>query len=288
VKAKRLLFQSFVDVADWRNRVRPLLTRHLLRLVTRQQQAQQPQQAVTIAAYAAVSPGAQRKNSPAEASIATLLRTAGEQLASESLLSFRESTWFGDARCVRLLVFAASLYTQKMQSGEFGSHETNSVYRHRQKLKLTGQERLYLIKVVLLDESLTKPGWYWASRWKPKISTWLPWLVQADRHYEIRWRALQFSDQIGFPLHRGRAGKAAYHALTDGSSDVRLAAVEYLAKYGRTQALKELRPVLSDTDPRVATEANNAMHVIRLRQNQRKKSNNYWRQEPPLTRACST
>jgi hypothetical protein len=268
--AKRLLFQRFADTRDWRGRIAPMLNRLLLRLVKQELQQQsapasqaqsQPDGSTTGAVTAPVT---QSSSSPAVASIITLLRTASEQLGSQSLLAFRKSEAFGDARCVRLLVFAGSLYSERVQPVEFGTHETNSAYWHRQKLKLTGQERLFLIKTILNDDSTTKPGWYWSARWSTPMSAWLPWLTTADREDSVRIRAIEFAKQIQFPLHGTGAGKAIYSALEDGSVDVRSVALGYLAKHGRLSSISHIKRAAQKEDKlKLRSEA--AITAIRIR-----------------------
>src|SRR5205807_4662372 len=83
--AKRLLFQRFTDVTDWRRRIAPLLNRQLLRLVTRGLQRQnveasQPQLPAGSTSSTS-SPGGQPTNSPAVASLVALLQAARDGLA---------------------------------------------------------------------------------------------------------------------------------------------------------------------------------------------------------------
>jgi hypothetical protein len=274
-KAKRLLFQQFTDVEDWRYRITPLLHRRLLQLMRRsleQKEAEAPQsQQASVSTPAALSPGAQPIKSVSVASIASLLRAAGDELSAKSLAEFQHSGWFDDAHCMRLLLFAASLYSQKMEPIEFGTHESNSAYLHRQKLKLTPQERLFLIKTTLSDYSVTKPGWYWATRWKTKMSVWLPWLVRFDRDEDTRVCALHFATEIGFPLDSVSSGRAVYLALTDSNLAVRLGALAFLAKHGTTAALSELRQFSSAAaNAELKDEATNTESAIRVRLNPEK------------------
>ena len=266
-KARRLLFNQFTDVEDWKRRIGPLLHRQLLALLRRsldQKAAQSPQaQHTTLATPVSVSSGSKLKKSVARASVVTLLRRAGDELASQSIPAFRE--WLGDTRCVRLLLFATALYWQKIQAGEFGPHEVNSVYWHRRKLRLIAQEFLFLLKIVVDDSSLTKPGWYWAHRWKAKMSGWLPWLIEFDNDERGRAVALHFATETAFPLRSTAAKRALYNALNDNGIGVRFGALAYFATHGRTAALPELRRLLSDPDSRFSSEAKSTIHAIKLR-----------------------
>jgi hypothetical protein len=269
-KAKRLLYQWFNDGADWRRKIRPLLHRQLLRLVTNKAlehgQPAAKTQSTTVAPPTA-APSTQPSSSPAVASIASLLRTCGEQLSSQSLLEFRDSPEFDDARCARLQVFASSMYNWKIQSIEVGTHECNSIYWHRRSVNLTGQERLFLIRSVLLDFSLTKPGWFWTARWRVSMTVWLPWLIRFDSDDGARTRALDFANEINFPLVGRSTGAAVYDALNDQKIGVRLAALRYLQAHGRQSAVRHLRSLENDPDRRVKDEAASTIYSIRLRAN---------------------
>jgi hypothetical protein len=286
-KARRLLFQQFTDVEDWRQRIAPLLNRQLLRLVRRsleQKEAQAPQSQHKISATpTALTSGTQPAKTPGVASIVSLLRTVADGLATKSLSEFRDSEGFDDSRCVRLLLFATAIYAQKIASVEFGTHETNSAYWHRAKLKPTGQELLLLIKTVLTDYSVTKPGWYWASRWRAKMSFWLPWLIRFDPDDGTRARAVHFATETAFQLHGAAAGKAIYTALSDASKGVRFAALKYLAKHGPGSALPELRKLSSGTDSDVDQESRNTEHAIRIRLNTDKEVNQILANAIPLS-----
>jgi HEAT repeat protein len=270
-KGKRLLFQRFSDTADWRRRIHPLLNRLLLRILRHnlaEQQVQAPQsQQVPSSAVSGNAAQSLPTSSPATASIVTLLRDASTELSAMSLTDFMNSDAFTNARSVRLLVFSSSLYSEKVQSTEFGAHEANSAYWHRQSLKITGQERLFLIKTALRDLSLTKPGWYWASRWTVSMSLWLPWFVTKDGDEGTRIQAIEFATEIGFPLHGTTAFKSIYSALEDSSVGVQRAALKFLNKHGPASAVAAIRQMSVRSDERVRAYAEATIVSIKIRFN---------------------
>ena len=259
-------------MVDWRRRISPLLTRHLLRLVARKATEQgaptaESQPPSTAPSATTATTGTQPHNNPAVASIASLLRNTGQQLATQSLAQFIDSAAFNNSRCVRLLVFATSMYSWKVQPVEFEVHECNSIYLHRRGLKPTVLERLLLVKTALLDSSLTKPGWFWTVRWNTPISRWLPWFIRFDKDENARVRALNFADQINFPLVGQSTGRAVYAALDDASVSVRLAALRYLASHGRAPAIRHLRQLQTESDPAIRNAATSTVFSIRMRAN---------------------
>lgn len=270
-KAKRLLFQHFSDVADWHRRLEPLLHRHLLRVFSeatsqKESQTRSPRQTTAPSQTAVIIAGSPKKSS-AVASIASILTQAGNDLQSHTLLEFRQSKNFGPAECARLLVFAASLYAEKLEPVQFGSHEANSILFYRAQLDLTEQERLFLIKAVLLDLTLTKPGWFWLGQWRRRLSAWLPLVIKHDRDDLMRAKAIALAENISFSLRKeSELGDDLIHvALNDDSSRVRVAALQYLAIHGRNSDLAILRPALKDSNPRVRSAADRASRTIRIR-----------------------
>jgi HEAT repeat protein len=285
-KAKRLLYQRFNDGEDWRRKITPLLNCQLLRRVTNK--ALESGQVVTktqptTAAPPTAAPSTQPSSRPAVASIASLLRTCGEQLSRQSLFEFRDSAQFDDARCSRLQIFASSMYNWKIQPVEVGAHECNSIYWHRRKVNLTSLERLFLIRSVLLDFSLTKPGWFWTSRWRVPMTVWLPWIIRFDRADGARTRSLDFANDINFPLTGGSTGAAVYSALEDQNIGVRLAALRYLQAHGRPAAIHHLRKLKDDPERGVRDEAASAIFSIRLRANADREFRRILKEGAPLT-----
>jgi hypothetical protein len=229
--------------------------------------------------------GAQPSSNPAVASIASLLRSCGEQLVTRSLIEFRDSSTFNDAKCARLQVFASAMYNWKLQSVELGTHECNSIYWHRRGAKLTGQECLFLVRTVLMDSSLTKPGWFWTARWSASMTVWLPWLVRFDREEGARIQALDFANDINFALLGSSTGAAAYAALSDTSGAVKLAALRYLRQHGRYAAIRHVKPLTTDSAEQVRNEAIATIYAIRIRDNPDREFRRVLQERPPLTDA---
>jgi len=112
---------------------------------------------------------------------------------------------------------------------------------------------------------------------------WLPWLITSERDEATRTRALDFSTQIGFPIHGRAGGKAAYAALQDQSVAVRLGALKYLAKHGPLSAISEIRPLLTHADDHVKESARSTIHAIHMRSNPNKEMRQVVKGAIPLT-----
>src|SRR5262249_45696625 len=152
-------------------------------------------------------------------------------------------------------VFTATNYDWSCQHIELGSHEINTVYFHRSAITLTGQERLFILRTVLLDNSLTKPGWFWVREWKLP-ETWLPYFAIEDSDESMRQKAVHLATLVGFSLQKAlkKSGKPILRILSDQSAAVRIAGLQFLAKHGGACDLHEVEHLLKDDAKDVRAE----------------------------------
>ncbi len=168
---------------------------------------------------------------------------------------------------VRLVLFAATNYDWNSQHVQLGTHEINSVYFHRTALDPTALERMFLLRTILLDESLTKPGWFWVSEWTSELDKWLPWFASQDSEEGMRVQALQLATRIGFPLYKRKTKfeLPISRLLSDEHTSVRLAALQHLAALGREADLPLIERLLQDDNKDVRTQAERTARLVRLR-----------------------
>lgn len=273
IEAKRLLFKEFCDPAAWREMLSELLHRQMLRLVTARpastrevQSTGTPQSKVGASEGAGGSPKSQPKDASAFISLAEILKHAEQKVRSEKIAVFDRSEGLTAPETTRLLLFAACNYDWNVQHVELGSHEINSAYFHRASLDPTGLERLFLLRTILLDETLTKPGWYWTKEWKLRLDTWLPWFASLDSEEGMRAQALALATQIGFPLYRRRKSiePPIVRLLSDEHPSVRLAALQHLASLGRPADLLAIERLLQDDNKEVRMQAERTARLVRL------------------------
>ncbi len=213
------------------------------------------------------SPKAQPKKSVAFTSLAELLHVATERVRSGKLAALGRSEPLDPPACARLLIFAASNYDWSTQHIELGSHEINSVYLYRSTLVLTGQERFFILRTVLLDRSLTKPGWFWTCEMKVPPQLWLPYFATEDSEDSMRQNAVVLATRTGLSLRTGskKSGKPIFRILRDQREAVRIAGLQYLAAHGRASDLDEVERLLKDDANDVRSEAEMTARLIRLR-----------------------
>ena len=273
-QAKRLLFKEFPTTAAWSQTLSELLHRHMLQLVTARPPAEReaqslgtPQSQVEMDKSAENSPKSQPMGSSAVSSLAELLKAAEQEVRSGKLAVFERSGALEPQASARLILFSAAHYDWNSQHIRFGQHETNSAYYHRKTLDLTTLERLFLLRTILLDTSLTKPGWFWTSEWKLKLEIWLPWFASLDSDEAMRKTAIDLATRVGFAFCNGKkkSGRAIDRILSDQRASVRLAGLRHLAALGRPADLKIVESLLRDDDKDVRTQAERTGRLIRLR-----------------------
>ena len=274
VESKMLLFSEFDYDAQWRDMVHDLLLSHVFKLLHAKPASSQEAQSVS-GAQSQVQRGADADESSsispesqkAFISLSDVLDTASKSLHSRRLLRYAQTDALDPAATARLLLFAATNYDLNTNHIQFGSHETNSAYLHREALVITGQERLFLVRTLLLDTSMTKPGWYWMSSRKPDL--WLPYLAIYDSDESLREAVVALATKTHIPLEKARKkeGKAIVSILADQSETVRLAGLNYLAAHGGLRDLKIVAPLLAHNSTEVRSQAERTARLIRLRAN---------------------
>lgn len=274
IEAKRLFFKEFRDTPAWREILADMLQRQMLRLVANQTAVEKEVRSASSSRADAESPQGsdgspkpQPKGSAASTSLADLLKEAESKVRSGKLAVFDKADRLQPALTARLLLFSSANYDHNSQRITFGTHETNSVYFHRSTLELTSLEKQFLFKSILLDDSLTKPGWFWVKEWKVKPEIWLPWFALHDAQPEMRKTAIELARQTKFPLFKKNKafGIPILHLLSDGESSIRLAALKYLMDLGRPADLASIEKLLKDDDKDVRAQVERTIRSIRLR-----------------------
>ncbi|HEV2842564.1 MAG TPA: hypothetical protein VGW39_14670 [Chthoniobacterales bacterium] len=275
VEGKQLLFREFKEAADWELLVNDLLLRRVLKLITAKQAAPQEAQStsalqskVHVAGASADAPKPSRKTAEAFTQLADLLDAASNKMRSGLLLSFTKTDALQPSETARLLLFATTNYDWHSERIQLGTHEINSAYWHREALKLSGQERLFILRTLLLDSSLTKPGWFWVDGWGVRTALWLHYLAISDSDELAREATVNLATRTNFPLFKGKKGepKPIVQILTDKSETVRSAGLNYIAAHGRIRDLATLDPVFRDASADIRAKAERVARLIRLRE----------------------
>lgn len=271
-EGKQLLFKEFKDVQAWRELLRDLLLRRVLRELANQPITAKEEQTRGSAPAQehrrdsdAVS-NSSSKPGPGFAFLADVVEEAAQKVRANELPTFNRTGTLPPASTARLLVFAATNYDWNWQHIEFGTHETNSLYLHREAGPLTALERLFLLRTILLDTFGVKPGWYWIHKWKIKSDIWLDYLSISDSDESMRVVAIRLAARLGFPLNKGAKDKRPInHTLKDEKPVVRVAGLEFLASHGVARDEAAMRELLADQDKDVRIAAERSLRLFRLR-----------------------
>jgi hypothetical protein len=271
-EGKQLLFKEFKDVTSWRELLRSLLLRRLLRAIANQpviakdEQAKgstRTQEQVTDSEAVPRSPS---KPGPAFTILADLIEEAAAKVRAKELLAFDRTGALPAASTARLLLFAATNYDWNWQHIEFGVHEINSMYLYREEAPLTGQERIFLLRTILLDTFSTKPGWYWIHKWKVPTRIWLPYLAINDSDESMRVAAVRLANRLAFPLNKGaKTARRIIKILKDEKPAVRVAGLNFLSLHGVSRDEAAIRELLADPDKEVRIAAERSLRLLHFR-----------------------
>ena len=271
-EGKQLLFKEFKDVQSWRELLRDLLLRRVFReianqpITAKEEQARGSARQEHPATNSAALPKRPSKPGPAFAFLADVVEEAAQKVRAQELLNFDRTGSLSPASTARLLVFAATNYDWNWQHIEFGTHEANSLYLHREAGPLTALERLFLLRTILLDTFGVKPGWYWIQKWNVRTDIWLGYLAIRDSDESMRAAAIRLADRLRFPLNKGAKGKRPINQiLKDEKPTVRVAGLEFLASHGVARDESAMRGLLVDQDKDVRIAAERSLRLLHLR-----------------------
>jgi hypothetical protein len=279
IELKRLLYKEFSTLQEWQELVADLLHRQMLRLLAKNQNgnaaqapstASEPPTATNMPDKGDV--GSEKgENAKKEEAVSTLLALLSdvEKAIKREGLEFDGRTHLEPNAHARLLLFAAANFSDRLQPITLNSHEINSIYLHREKLNISSPERLLILRTVVTDTTLTKPGWSFVKE-APKLTIrlWLPWLVLYDRDKWTRAALIAQATKIKYPLSRGRNGSAIVDSLlNDNNVTIRSAILQHLTALGTKSDLSRVSQLLSDEDKNVRSLAERVIRIIHLRDN---------------------
>jgi len=258
---REFLGKEFRDANEWREETRMLVTQKILALVS--SKVAQPTLSESASTGQSQSdltggdPTQQDSLTPALKSLADLVKDAAARIkAVRSSIVAAD-----DLSSARLLLFAATNYDWKSQHIELGTHEMNSLFLHRQKIKIAEHERLLLLRTVLLDLFDTKPGWFWIRDWSVKPRIWIAYFATRDSDSRMREAATKLASQIH--LKWGKTGaKLISGVLADREANVRIAALDFLGENGSIADMPDITPLLADPVANVVSRAKHARWQI--------------------------
>ncbi len=275
IAQKRLLFREFGNVDDWRKKLFELFSRHLLKLALSRPPLEKEIQSTGISQREVAPkddvtppPHPEEAVDPSAKSLASVLHTATEKVRRGKLAVFGREDALDSAMTVRLLIFAASNYDWNSQHIHLGIHEINQAYLHKNTIELTSLERLFLIRTVLLDDTLLKPGWYWAHKWTLKNELWMAWFATMDSEEAMRRAIVDLATKAEIQIKKLlKKSNTVELLLSDSGISVRKATLQHLGLLGDLTDLAFIEKLLKDEDKDLRSLAERTHLAIRMRSN---------------------
>jgi hypothetical protein len=144
----------------------------------------------------------------------------------------------------------------------FGVHELNGLYREREALRLSAEEKRHLMRTMVLhigDENA--PGWYWfRDRRAGDLHGELVELAREDPDLSVRTRSLDLLARTTEKIGAAEFRRVIAAGLKEGGG-VRAAALRLLGARGNTRLLGTLREELQGADTAEAMLTVRARHA---------------------------
>jgi HEAT repeat protein len=270
----QILYREIVNTEDWRTNLYEWLVEHLFEEgASTMELAQQPptESPPTIQPSETSIPNAAdlgNRLAPDIPEQLTKLSGKVARLAESGNLesSGSDAESLGEFEVARLYLLSATLIARRYTSEFLGTHETNLLYKHRDRLELTNTEEFQLLRTVLHDASDVIPGWFWFRNAFPKgMLDILLYMATDDIDAGLRARALKL-----LAAARIQMPKELWHLipLSDNSDNVSAEAFRYLGFTGDETALDLIeKSTRADQRPTVSLAATEAKFLILIRTN---------------------
>lgn len=161
---KTVFFKEFEGIDAWEKMLREYLLKHVLGIVGTQRGA--PEGPSERAGSPRISTEANAPEAPAAGrQLATLAHDLEPAFETGDLNEITAAISDADEvafLAVRTFLLSAALVSVSGASATLlPAHELNTLYRYRDRLRATRNERHVLFKTILADDFDVKPGWYW-------------------------------------------------------------------------------------------------------------------------------
>jgi hypothetical protein len=247
------LYHTYEDEAHWGDKLYSLLVQYV---ATRVAKAESDEPARSPASSDSDSDAAPPAAEDGGAGASTVQRLQALDNVKAALTE--DSSRRPDLLDATRLLIASFTWVSSRTLEVLGTHEQNLIYALRAELDLTVDERIQLVRSMLLGEGV-RPGWYWLSEIGPSSpGVVFGYLASTDDNALVRRRALEaipdpsFLD--GWPEEEPvKAATFLRSRLGDKDVHVRGAALGLLARWGTDEALHMLQE--ASEDPKTKDQA---------------------------------
>lgn len=269
-----ILYKEVNDSTHWRTELQSSLADYVLSLffeATRPSEAESPTATPTAPSPSATS----AEINPPEASSSTstppirqlsyVSNLLSEVVASgEMEFAVEDANKFHEFDVARVYLLSWTWMSSRVTADVIGTHETNLIYKHRNKILPMFREGLELVRAALLDDANVKPGWFWFQELSPEaIINVLSYVAGVDGNVALRAKALKVLRLARVELPRESWTQLP---LSDNDSNVRFAAYEYLASVDNPDAVPFLQDIAEkEEDSSFARAARDSALKLNLR-----------------------
>jgi hypothetical protein len=251
VAGKTILFKSFGTLSEWEETLRDDLLQYVIELssVPHHTPEKPPERGVEAdVEEQRDKPIATAEDVEAGRQIATLVNALEPSFKDGDLSKVFANPDDGNENAfwaVRSALLSAALLARTGSAGEpIGTHELNTLYKYRERLRPTRRELSVLFESFLRDESDVKPGWYWFRTRNIARQLTITAMIGHDPDArKVAFRLLR-QTKIVDPEFRDDFIRAV---LPDITADVQDEAWDYLAAIATPDDIDVLRVEAADT-----------------------------------------
>jgi len=252
IASKAIFFKEFEDVNDWEKKLRNYLYQHFFDIARASTTPEGPSEQVTQPTKD-ISARADSPDATAAGDQVAMLARSFEPAFKTGDLG-QIATAVNDKReaaflAVRSVLLSAALVSASGTSvTALPTHELNTLYRNRNRLRATGRELDELFRSILADRLDLKPGWYWFRDYGVEdVVVDLIFVAIFGTDTEARATSFEILRHAQETIFTGVREEALAHSLREIPSDLRDPTWAYLVDVATPEDLKLLREWASGT-----------------------------------------
>lgn len=271
MEAGEVLFQRIRDASDWKYQLPFWLLQYLLNLTSPASGPESEPATLTpsiqmdnVTAAQISDPTEQNGRVPQQ--IKDLVGILNNVIKNGKLeFSLQEENLLQEFEIARLHLLSSTWMYGRYTGDLLESHEINKLYKYREQLEMTADERLQLFRALIADRSDIKPGWFWFPEISPyAVEGRLLNLIARDSSEEVKVNSLRILTAARITIPNDLW---SILPLLDESFLLRGAAYEYLSSLSDPDLLVFLDDLIEHEKPDIAEEAYAAKTKILLRSN---------------------
>lgn len=165
---------------------------------------------------------------------------------------------------VRLYLLSFTWFSKVHYSEILGIHEISLIYFYKEKIELSPDEIILIIRSLIGDESDLRPGWFWfKSIGKRKLKKFIISRALNDNNPDVRKGAFSILVDLKFDISL----KIIEEGLNDKNDEVRIQVVKLIKAFKIDRSIKLLKPILEAENKSLKEAAINAFTYLSFSKN---------------------